>query len=49
MRMVCPVGAVSKTIWSKSLRKAGFVNKPVNSSNAAISVVQEPDNCSSML
>ena len=48
-RMVWPVGAVSKRIWSYSERSAGSVSRAVNSSKAAISVVQAPESCSSML
>ena len=48
IRMVWPVGAVSKTIWSYSSRNAMSVRSAVNSSNAAISVVHAPDSCSSI-
>ena len=48
-RRVWPVGAVSNTIWSKLFPTSGFPISPVNSSNAAISTVQEPDSPSSML
>lgn len=48
-RRVCPVGAVSKMTWSKSLVAVGSPSRRENSSNAAISRVHEPENCSSML
>ncbi len=48
-RSVWPVGAVSKTTWSKRAVVAGSPSSFANSSNAAISTVQAPDSCSSML
>ena len=47
-RMVCPVGAVSKRMWSYTAVHAASVNRSVNSLKEAISVVQAPDNCSSI-
>ncbi|HEY5116512.1 MAG TPA: hypothetical protein VIJ00_13400, partial [Nakamurella sp.] len=35
-RMVCPVGAVSTTMWSYSAASDGSVSSAVNSSKAAI-------------
>ena len=46
---VCPVGAVSKMTWSNSAVAFVSPSKRENSSKAAISKVQEPENCSSML
>ena len=46
---MCPVGAVSKTTWSNEAVALASPSKRENSSNAAISSVQEPENCSSML
>ena len=48
-RSVCPVGAVSKIIWSNSLVAVGSPSSLVNSSKAAISTVHAPESCSSML
>ena len=44
-RIVCPVGAVSKTMWSYCGRRRRSA-ATVNSLNEATSVVHEPDNCS---
>ena len=44
-----PVGAVSKRTWSNSAVAAASPSSFENSSNAAISIVQAPENCSSML
>jgi len=49
IRSVWPVGAVSKMMWSYSRCTSSSVMKPENSLNAAISMVQEPESCSSML
>ncbi len=48
-RIVWPVGAVSKMMCSKRVSREASVSKPVNSSNAAISVVQAPESCSLIL
>ena len=48
-RSVCPVGAVSNRTWSNSAVAAGSPSSRANSSNAAISTVQAPESCSSML
>ena len=48
-RSVCPVGAVSNRTWSKSAVVPGSPKSRENSSKAAISTVQEPESCSSML
>ena len=48
-RSVCPVGAVSKITWSNTEVALASPKSRENSSNAAISSVQEPENCSSML
>ena len=45
-RMVCPVGAVSKTMWSYWPIRFSSASRAVNSLNEAISVVHEPDSCS---
>ena len=45
-RMVCPVGAVSKTTWSYRPARLSSASRAVNSLNEAISVVHEPDSCS---
>ncbi len=47
-RMVCPVGAVSKMMWSYFPMSVSSVSNAVNSSKAAISVVQAPESCSSI-
>src|ERR1017187_486667 len=47
-RSVCPVGAVSKRTWSKSVVASGWPSSLENSSKAAISIVQAPESCSSM-
>ncbi len=47
-RIVWPVGAVSKTMWSYLPATPVSVSREVNSSNAAISVVHAPESCSSM-
>ena len=48
-RNVCPVGAVSKITWSNAAVAVASPRRRENSSKAAISSVQEPENCSSML
>jgi hypothetical protein len=48
-RSVWPVGAVSKTTWSNAAVAASSPSSFENSSNAAISTVQAPESCSSML
>ena len=48
-RSVWPVGAVSKITWSNSAVLSGYPSSLENSSNAAISTVHAPENCSSML
>ena len=45
-RMVWPVGAVSKTMWSYWPIRFSSASRAVNSLNEAISVVHEPDSCS---
>ena len=49
IRRVWPVGAVSKMIWSYWPLMASSVMKWANSLKDAISTVQEPESCSSML
>ena len=48
-RRVCPVGAVSNTMWSKTPVASWSARSLVNSLKAAISTVQAPESCSSML
>ena len=48
IRNVCPVGAVSKMIWSYSFALSASVIKSENWLKAAISTVQEPESCSSI-
>ncbi len=48
-RSVWPVGAVSKITWSKPAVASGEPSSRANSSKAAISTVQAPESCSSML
>ena len=48
-RSVWPVGAVSKMTWSYSRVTSALPSSLVNSSNAAISSVQAPESCYSML
>jgi hypothetical protein len=48
-RNVWPVGAVSKMTWSNPAVAAGSPSNFENWSNAAISTVHAPENCSSML
>ena len=48
-RSVWPVGAVSNTTWSKSPATPVPARSAAKASKAAISTVQPPENCSSML
>ena len=48
-RSVCPVGAVSKITWSNAAVATLSPSSFENSSKAAISTVQAPESCSSML